>query len=78
MATAILEAPRCTHAPEKRGYHAVYRRDSVNHCPGCGGSHWLVGRVSAQCAFCGTAIMLAEAGMTGGGRVRVPAFEEAA
>lgn len=29
------------------------------HCPGCGGTAWLVGRQSAQCGGCGTALDLA-------------------
>ncbi|WP_265587661.1 hypothetical protein [Sphingomicrobium arenosum] len=41
-----------------RGYHAVYREAEVNHCPGCGRTHWLVGRTSAECAFCATALPL--------------------
>jgi PilZ domain len=45
----------------QRGHHIVYRTDSSNHCPGCGRSHWYIGRVSAECGFCGTAIPLAEA-----------------
>src|SRR3954466_16101031 len=44
-----------------RGHHIVYRANSDNHCPGCGRSHWYVGRISAECGFCGTAIPLAEA-----------------
>lgn len=52
--------------PYERGYHAVYREHEINHCPGCGRTHWLVGRVSAECAFCGTALALAEAGMRSG------------
>jgi hypothetical protein len=43
-----------------RGYHAVYRENEINHCPGCGRTHWLIGRASAECAFCGTALPLAE------------------
>ena len=35
-----------------RGYHAVYREHDVNHCPGCGRTHWIIGRMSAECAFC--------------------------
>ena len=31
----------------ERGYHAVYREHEVNHCPGCGRTHWLIGRMSA-------------------------------
>lgn len=44
-----------------RGHHVVYRSNSSNHCPGCGHSNWLVGRITAECGFCGTAIPLAEA-----------------
>ncbi len=52
-----------THDPAQRGYHAVYREHQVNHCPDCGRTHWLIGRVSAECAFCTTALPLAEASM---------------
>jgi hypothetical protein len=41
-----------------RGFQAVYRLDEVNHCPGCGRTHWLIGRVTAECAFCSTALPL--------------------
>ena len=44
----------------KRGHHIVYRANESNHCPGCGRSHWLIGRVTAECGFCGTAVPLAE------------------
>ena len=46
--------------PNARGYHAVYREGELNHCPGCGRTHWIIGRVSAECAFCTTALPLAE------------------
>src|SRR4029079_52592 len=49
--------------PSERGYHAVYREHDVNHCPGCGRTQWLIGRMSAECAFCATALPLAEASM---------------
>ena len=49
--------------PDERGYHAVYREHEVNRCPGCGRTQWLIGRVSAECAFCATALPLAEARM---------------
>src|SRR5579885_2193931 len=45
----------------QRGHHIIYRANESNHCPGCGRSHWYIGRVSAECGFCGTAIPLAEA-----------------
>ena len=44
----------------KRGHHIVYRVNESNHCPGCGRSHWIIGRVTAECGFCGTAVPLAE------------------
>lgn len=46
--------------PAMRGYHAVYRENAVNHCPGCGRTHWLIGRLLAECGFCGTALPLSE------------------
>jgi hypothetical protein len=46
--------------PARRGYHAVYRENQVNHCPGCGRTHWLVGRTLAECGFCATALPLSE------------------
>ena len=46
------------HDPVLRGYHAVYREHEVNHCPGCGRSHWYIGRFSAECGFCSTALPL--------------------
>lgn len=45
--------------PARRGYHAVYRENETNNCPGCGRSHWIIGRRLAECAFCSTAIPLA-------------------
>lgn len=55
------------HDPSQRGYHVVYRENEVNHCPGCGRSHWYVGRLSAECGFCGTALPLVESLSTGAG-----------
>lgn len=45
---------------KERGYHFLYRSQVRNTCPGCGHSHWLVGRSTAECAFCGTALTIAE------------------
>jgi uncharacterized protein (DUF983 family) len=42
-----------------RGYQVAYHPGETNRCPGCGHSNWHVGRVTAQCAFCGTALALA-------------------
>lgn len=51
--------------PALRGYHAVYRENAVNHCPGCGRTHWLIGRLLAECGFCGTALPLSESSARG-------------
>ena len=49
---------RRTFDPHARGFHAVYRAYEVNHCPGCGRTHWFIGRLMAECAFCSTALPL--------------------
>jgi len=55
-----IESRRAAYNPRARGYHAVYHPGEVNHCPGCGRTHWMIGRVSAECAFCTTALPLLE------------------
>ena len=54
-----------TFNPSNRGYHAVYHDGEINHCPGCGRTHWIIGRLSAECAFCSTARPLQEAFTSG-------------
>lgn len=44
--------------PDSLGFRPLYREGEVNRCPGCGRSQWLVGRASAECAFCATALEL--------------------
>lgn len=44
--------------PAQLGYRIVYRMDEPNRCPGCGQSQWIVGRATAECAFCATAVPL--------------------
>ena len=51
--------------PSARGHHVVYRVNESNRCPGCGRAQWYVGRVTAECGFCGTAVVLAEAKWAG-------------
>ena len=51
----------------QRGYHVVYRGDGTDRCPGCDRQHFIIGRFSAECAFCGTAVMLPAAPLIGGG-----------
>jgi len=62
------------HDPGLRGYHVVYRPHEPNHCPGCGKSQWIVGRTTAECAFCATAMPLADPGTTGTGLFRISHF----
>ena len=61
MLSSTQSTTRIPFNPNARGYHAVYRDGEVNHCPGCGRTHWLIGRMSAECAFCSTALPLREA-----------------
>jgi hypothetical protein len=73
------------HDPSRRGYHIAYRENQVNNCPGCGRSHWYIGRLSAECGFCGTALPLTESLSSGAGMFRcsgrshaLPDFQAAA
>lgn len=52
-----------------RDYFVPYR-GAATVCPGCSRSHWHVGRLSAECAFCATALPLEES-VTGAGVFRV-------
>ena len=71
MATSILEARGGCIIPRasERGYHIVYREQEVNHCPGCGHTHWYIGRTMAECAFCTTALPLESAPLVAGGHI---------
>lgn len=52
------------------GYRVAYRAQETNHCPGCGKSHWIIGRLTAESAFCGTALPLVAGGNIGQGALR--------
>ncbi len=52
------------------GYRVAYRPQQQNYCPGCGGSHWVIGRLTAECAFCATALPLVAGGNSGNGLIR--------
>lgn len=72
MATSnILEARGGSLVPPaaQRGYHLFYRDGEKNNCPGCGRSHWHIGRIMAECAFCGTALPLEAAHNICGGQI---------
>ena len=55
-----------------RGHHVVYRANESNRCPGCGRAQWYIGRMTAECGFCGTAVALAEAKWSGAGGPAAP------
>jgi hypothetical protein len=48
-----------------RGYQVLFWRGAVNRCPGCGHSQWYIGRVTAECGICGTALPINEATQAG-------------
>ncbi len=64
----------CNHdaftGAHRTGYHFVYRAHETNHCPGCGRTHWHVGRMTAECAHCGTAVPLQSGLRLGSGLFR--------
>lgn len=43
-----------------KGFVPLYHAGQTNNCPGCGRNHWIIGRATAECAFCETALQLAE------------------
>jgi hypothetical protein len=47
----------------RRGYVLTYRAGRPHPCPGCGGTNWNVGRQTAECAHCLTALPLGDAGL---------------
>ncbi len=57
-------------SPSGAGYRIAYRMNEANHCPGCGRSHWLVGRLTAECAYCATALPIRTGQTSGTGPFR--------
>ena len=66
MLRSIAEARTNHLAP--RGYCPIYRENEVNNCPGCGRTQWLLGRISAECCFCATALPLSDNSVRMNGR----------
>ncbi len=67
MKASAAPAPKKTFQLDlsARGYQVLFWRGEVNRCPGCGQSQWYVGRVSAECGICGTALPMNEAHQAG-------------
>lgn len=57
---AIITDPRAVDRanPDRGTFHEVHHTGERNVCPGCGGTHWHVGRTMAECAKCETALPL--------------------
>ena len=60
MSCTVSEDRSFAHRLAERGFRPLYHRNAVNHCPGCNQTQWYIGRSSAECAFCGTALPLQE------------------
>lgn len=58
--TTAIAAPHTDYRAllTERGDVQLYRPLETNRCPRCHRSHWLVGRSTAECAFCATALPL--------------------
>ncbi len=56
-----VRPPRALHPmPGPAGALVLtYRPGLPNLCPGCHSTHWHVGRITAECAHCGTALPIA-------------------
>jgi hypothetical protein len=74
MLSSILELSRQSWTQERvlGGLQLLYHPGELNRCPGCGRTNWYVGRTLAECGFCGTAMALADTGLTGIGMVDRP------
>ncbi len=49
------------HAAALANWPHAYRPEAPEPCPDCGFSNWLVGRITAECACCGTALPISNA-----------------
>lgn len=62
MKQRLVKQNAAQHSDDQmpRGYRPLYYADTVNHCPACGKRQWHIGRISAECAYCHTALALAD------------------
>ena len=54
-------APATAFGTKARAFVPSYWMDRLNSCPACSRSNWWVGRMSAECGFCGTTLPIAAA-----------------
>lgn len=59
---------------ERRGYNPQYRTGTA--CPGCSKGNWIIGRFSAECAYCGTSLSFAPIERAPGPAPRAPAWAD--
>lgn len=67
-ACATEQSVHAATGPEYFGRHGflpLYRLGELNRCPACLRSQWYVGRSTAECAFCATAMPLEHTGLEG-------------
>jgi uncharacterized protein (DUF983 family) len=55
-----LQQDRSREQARNIRYVLLYHNGLDNTCPSCGQHHWFIGRVMAECAFCETALPLAQ------------------
>jgi len=58
------------HQGEGCGKRVLFRPGEPKTCPECGSSQWIVGRRTAGCGSCATAVPRAEVKLTGAGAFR--------
>tara|TARA_B100001179_G_C18186236_1_gene230880 strand:- start:179 stop:400 length:222 start_codon:yes stop_codon:yes gene_type:complete len=46
----------------ERGFRATFHPGQQNRCPACNQRNWYIGRSTAECAFCETAVPIAPTG----------------
>jgi hypothetical protein len=60
MRSAVSTGPALVNAWAARPFVPTYAPGQANNCPGCGGMQWHVGRQTAECACCSTALPIAD------------------
>lgn len=58
MPTVLSAASAASMRHCVAGLRLLYHEEDSNRCPACGQRQWIVGRITAECAFCETALPL--------------------
>ena len=70
LETYLASQPRVPLVAPSDGAAVVIVKFNDYQCPGCGQTQWIIGRMVAECAFCGTALPLQAGGNFGVGLIR--------